>query len=189
MSSSSKVVPILSTAGAVPIRNEKGEISMQKVKVNRYISGKRPDYAVHSSSEGSDDEEFIRPKRAKHLPEQQPDESPKDAWEYSPELPAEAQNDRRLKRLLNREVDDSRLERHRHIHEPEIVDTEGGVLADASDEAVEEENEEVRVNRRWESSEEEDEAEDLNEDDIEHRRMVARQKALIKQQEEVLAPN
>jgi len=186
MSSSSKVVLILSTAGAVPIRNEKGEISMQKVKVNRYISGKRPDYAVHSSSEGSDDEEFIRPKRAKHLPEQQPDESPKDAWEYSPELPAEAQNDRRLKRLLNREVDDSRLERHRHIHEPEIVDTEGGVLADASDEAVEEENEEVRVNRRWESSEEEDEAEDLNEDDIEHRRMVARQKALIKQQEEEL---
>lgn len=62
-------------------------------------------------------------------------------------------------------------------------------MADASDEAVEEENEEVRVNRRWESSEEEDEAEDLNEDDIEHRRMVARQKALIKQQEEVLAPN
>ena len=55
--SSSKVVPILSTAGAVPIRNEKGEISMQKVKVNRYVSGKRPDYAVHSSSEGSEDEE------------------------------------------------------------------------------------------------------------------------------------
>ena len=39
--------------------------------------------------------------------------------------------------------------------------------------------------RRWESSEEEDEAEDLDEDDIERRRMVARQKAVIKQQEEV----
>jgi len=179
--SSSKVVPILSTAGAVPIRNEKGEISMQKVKVNRYVSGKRPDYAVHSSSEGSEDEEFIRPRRARLLGDQQGDESPKDAWEYSPEVPAEAQNDRRLKRLQNREVDDDRLERHRHIHEPEILDTEG------ANEAGEEEVEsEIRVNRRWESSEEEDEAEDLNEDDIEHRRMIARQKAVVKQKEEEL---
>lgn len=62
---SSKFVPILSTAGAVPIKNDKGEISMQKVKVNRYVSGKRPDYAVdQSSSEESEEEEFIRPKRA-----------------------------------------------------------------------------------------------------------------------------
>ena len=62
--SSKKVVPILSTAGAIPVRNEKGEISMQKVKVNRYVSGKRPDYAAtHSSSDDSDAEEFIRPQK------------------------------------------------------------------------------------------------------------------------------
>ncbi len=62
--SSKKVVPILSTAGAIPVRNEKGEISMQKVKVSRYVSGKRPEYAAdQTSSEESDEEEFIRPQK------------------------------------------------------------------------------------------------------------------------------
>ena len=65
---SSKPAPILSTAGAIAVRNEKGEISMQKAKVNRYVSGKRPDYAAaHSSSDDSEEEEFIRPKKtARH---------------------------------------------------------------------------------------------------------------------------
>jgi hypothetical protein len=77
-------------------------------------------------------------------------------------------------------VGEGRLERHRHIHEPEIV--EGDV--------EEEENEEPeefshKASRRWESSEEEEDVEEQNEDDIERRRLAARQKALIKQQEEV----
>jgi microfibrillar-associated protein 1 len=39
---------------------------MQKVKVHRYISGKRPDYAPDTSSEeGSDEEEFIQTQRTK----------------------------------------------------------------------------------------------------------------------------
>ena len=45
-----------STAGAVPVRNKKGEISMQKVKVQRYISGKKPEYARGKVSD-SDEEE------------------------------------------------------------------------------------------------------------------------------------
>lgn len=48
-----------------------GEISMQKVKVQRYISGKKPEYAQGvSSSDESDTEDFIeqqRPERKHQL--------------------------------------------------------------------------------------------------------------------------
>lgn len=48
---------------------------MQKVKVNRYVSGKRPDYATRSSSEDeSEDEEFIVPNRMKKVEEEDFDE-------------------------------------------------------------------------------------------------------------------
>jgi len=44
---------------------------MQKVKVHRYVSGKRPDYAGRSSSdEESEEDDFIVPARFKHEEEE-----------------------------------------------------------------------------------------------------------------------
>eukprot|EP00064_Thunnus_orientalis_P023669 superscaffoldBa00009191_g23923 len=104
-----KLPPIQSTAGAVPVRNEKGELSMEKVKVKRYVSGKRPDYApMESSDEEEEDFQFV-----------------KKGKEMEPELEVEEEevSDPRLKRLLNRVSEDveERLARHRQIAEPEVV--------------------------------------------------------------------
>lgn len=80
------VYGIQSTAGAVPVRNEKGELSMQKVKVHRYVSGKRPDYAqdVRSDSD-SDEDDFLE--RRNQLPK---DASPQAARNSDDELKGNA---------------------------------------------------------------------------------------------------
>uniref|UniRef100_A0A3Q3XFC6 Micro-fibrillar-associated protein 1 C-terminal domain-containing protein n=1 Tax=Mola mola TaxID=94237 RepID=A0A3Q3XFC6_MOLML len=104
-----KLPPIQSTAGAVPVRNEKGELSMEKVKVKRYVSGKRPDYApMESSDEEEEDFQFV--KKGKEM-------------EPEVELEEEDVSDPRLRRLLNRVSEDveERLARHRQIAEPEVV--------------------------------------------------------------------
>ena len=60
----------------------------QKVKVNRYVTGKRPEYAPQSSSE-EEDEDFIQKRLHKQLEESE-----------EPAAPViETANDRRLARL------------------------------------------------------------------------------------------
>ncbi|XP_046898014.1 microfibrillar-associated protein 1 [Hypomesus transpacificus] len=150
-----KLPPIQSTAGAVPIRNEKGEISMEKVKVKRYVSGKRPDYApMESSDEEEEDFQFVK--------------KGKDA-EPEMEMEEEEVSDPRLKRLLNRVSEDveERLARHRQIAEPELI----AESSEDSDEGT------WHPEREESSEEEEEEEEEVDDEEIERRRAMMRQRA------------
>lgn len=86
---------------------------MQKVKVHRYVSGKRPDYAqeLRSDSE-SDDDDFLEKRNQPQPPSPEPVKS-------EDEL-----NDPRLRRLKIAEVNtEVRPERRRHILEPEVMES------------------------------------------------------------------
>lgn len=121
-----------------------GEISMKKVKVHRYISGKRPEYANYNSSdEDSDDDDFLdhrgRPNNKIRIENVHDKGSPSTAAvESDNEVDMD---DPRLRRLYNmrgqgEDLSRERQERHRHIHEPEILDEESSeeeAMADDDD--------------------------------------------------------
>lgn len=164
---------IRSTAGAVPVLNKKGELTMQKVKVTRYVSGRRPDYAQsESESESSEEEEGFAPvggEEEEELGEGLPEEEPAD------EVPVDVQ-DRRLQRL--RGIQGARVAAGRHardIEEPEVIyessdDDDGAPLPP--------------VHLLVPSSDSESEEEELNDETIERRRATMRDRARRKAMDE-----
>lgn len=159
---------ISSTAGAIPVLNEKGEVSMQKVKVHRYVSGRRPKYAPKESSDEESGDEFSFERR------QQPTQPDMVLVDEEAE-----RSDPRLRRLLRRERqfnEEERMERHRMIHEPEVL----AVAREGEEQA-----EESHVTQ-WRDEEEMSEGEDLDEEEMERRRLMLRQRALARAQEEEL---
>nr|XP_042119998.1 microfibrillar-associated protein 1-like [Peromyscus maniculatus bairdii] len=159
-----KQQPIQSTSGAVPVRNEKGEISMEKVKVKRYVSGKRPDYAPMESSD-EEDVEFQFIKKAKEQ------EAESEEHEVDPSSDARLQ---RLQKLISEDVEE-RLARHRKLVEPEVVGESDSEVEDA-----------WRMEREGSS---EEEGEETDEEEIERRRGMMRPRAQERKNErlEVMA--
>lgn len=134
----------LSTAGAIPVLNQKGQVSMLKVKVQRYVSGRVPKYAHGISDSDSDDEEFNdqlvneKKQREKNV------EDIKPLVFYNPDY---EKYDRRLQRLNNREIEESKeykKKRHRQIVEPEILAIKDEDDDKGEDDEMDEENVEKR---------------------------------------------
>ncbi|XP_037087060.1 microfibrillar-associated protein 1-like [Pollicipes pollicipes] len=181
MDNPSKIgIQINSTAGAIPIRNEKGQVYMQKVKVQRYVTGKRPDYAPSSDEEFGSDDEFV-------ANQQQP--APGEELELT-EQERDDPRLRRLQRLQQQEQqqqqqqqqeeaahdsDGSDTAPRRRVHAPEV-------LEDSDD------GEEDLQRRRRQSSDEEsdsgDSEEDLDDDEIVKKREMLRERAMAKAKRE-----
>lgn len=148
------------TGGAVPVRNEKGELTMQKVKVQRYVAGQRPKYAPSSDNEeemyeqSGDEQEEEKSQQTTSRRAHQPDQNL---------INKNTAEDRRLRRL--NEIDNTdttevvrERARHRHIAEPVILEeqddddnamaTEDTIKKEESDD--EEMDNEERMKRRLE---------------------------------------
>eukprot|EP00039_Didymoeca_costata_P030629 m.30631 g.30631 ORF g.30631 m.30631 type:complete len:460 (+) comp8220_c0_seq1:131-1510(+) len=161
-----------STGGAVPVVNDKGEVSMEKVKVKRYRAGERPDYASEDNSSSTDDEED----QITSLVYQRKQQKKKTiAVDIKPE---QAAADRRLQRLKQLSVSDNkpqRARRQREVIEAVVEEDE----EENKPEAIHE-HDKHRVNENKEQPEEDEESSE-DEDEIENRRKRARQRALERQ--------
>ncbi|XP_015124126.1 microfibrillar-associated protein 1 [Diachasma alloeum] len=167
---------IQSTAGAVPVKNDKGQVSMKKVKVHRYVSGKRPDYApVASSDEESEEDDFLDRRVGRtHVDETHAGDESGGEGEGPSALDEDDPRLRRLTRLerqkgkhdggdggANDEEDERdieiRTERHRRVHEPEILETTESerprerIKLESSDDSEDEELSDTEIERRREA--------------------------------------
>lgn len=170
---------------------------MKKVKVQRYISGKRPEYAQdHSSDEESEDDDFIDNRRGYGRSAENEGESSKHYEDHHRQHEThDPVDDPRLRRLNSRKYDNepshSRHERHRHVHEPEIMDTSSDdeeiEMEDRRMHEFESKEQNKQVKRITLASDSESDGE-LSDNEIERRRQMLRQKVLQQQkEEEVLA--
>lgn len=188
---------------------------MQKVKVQRYISGKRPEYAQYESSEEeSGDDDFVDRRAQRNFANRGDDfarsvanvsdfrrtagsatEVFRNAEAVFVENPEEAAADPRLRRLMEarrteRENDDdddndddhARLERRRHIHEPEVL--ESGDDENQSSDVSENDNDRYVFASTFDGVANAESGTELSDTEIENRRQRIRQKLLLQRKEE-----
>ncbi|VDM40770.1 unnamed protein product [Toxocara canis] len=153
----------LPTAGAIAVRNEKGEVTMQKVKVVRYMAGKVPAYVQGEyDSSGAEEDDEIRA-----------------AEERRPKEAVRERGDR------GRRVEEPAVLRGR----PEAAED----AASSSEDEDEAERRRARARARrmqhemHEAPLEDDEPDEDDQDEFERRRQQLRERALKREEEEVLA--
>lgn len=149
---------------------------MQKVKVHRYVQGKRPEYAPESTSEEeSSDDDFMESCKVRGA-------SPTTNFdsEQMIHLPSDALNDARLKRLGGLTARHGQRDR-RPLHEPQIINDDS-----SDDESDIERNRRSRRQVSGDEKDSNDEDGDLSDSEIERRRQRLRQKVLNQTKEKVL---
>ena len=140
-------IGIRSTAGAVPVVNEKGEITMQKVKVTRYVTGKRPLYAPDEDE--SSDEEGIQASGAVQENDENEDDEGVESAAPAPAVDVDftaVVEDKRLRRLQGSRMSASSDDvQSRYVREPEVIEYERRPVSPGPSEgdSAEEDNEEV----------------------------------------------
>uniref|UniRef100_F1L575 Microfibrillar-associated protein 1 n=1 Tax=Ascaris suum TaxID=6253 RepID=F1L575_ASCSU len=154
----------LPTAGAIAVRNEKGEVTMQKVKVVRYMAGKIPAYVQgeYDSSGAEEDEDEGRPADDKRAREAARERSSRGRRVEEPALlkgRQEAAED-----AASSSEDENEAERRR---------------ARARARRMQYEMQEAPL--------EEDEPDEDDHDEFERRRQLLRERALKREEEEVMA--
>lgn len=168
---------------------------MQKVKVQRYISGKIPEYAKNlSSDEGSNEDDFIENRK---IAKKHTEEDSKDHQQHEDDSEEEANtHDHRLQRLKaysEIKPGNRRDDRRRRVHSPQRLQSSSSSSSDEN-EAYDEkqrtkksfddsEKEEVVRTRRFSiCSESDSEQSDVSDSENLRRRQKLKEKFLEKQQ-------
>lgn len=136
---------------------------MKKVKVKRYVSGKRPEYAASSDEDSGDGYFFDDCPKILHADEAKDNYEPPSI--YTDTVVHEDPRLKRLTRLEQRDDTDKETVRHRRIHEP--------VLLEENDEQPEHRREKIIFDNSASS-----EDEDLSDTEIRRRRDALKARVL-----------